>query len=256
MRSLSSSKPASAPAPAPGIEAIGTGSAAPAFLEIAQIQTAFGVEGEVLARILTDFPGRFARLKRVFLGEEYTPYRVEHAKVRGGEVFLKLVGVNTPEESAKLRLKMVQVPITEAVPLPKGAYYHYQVLGLSVVTGDDQALGRVVEILSTGGNDVYVVRGEKSELLVPAIAEVVKQVDLAAGRMVVALLEGMEPVPVSTPAPRRVRPPQTKRQRAGKPAEKTAEAKPDEPKPGEPKPADSIPPEAGASGLEGAVQQQ
>jgi 16S rRNA processing protein RimM len=245
MRSLSSSRPA------PGSEALGTGSAAPAFLEIAQIQTAFGVEGEVRARILTDFPGRFARLKQVFLGEEYTPYRLEHAKVRGGEVFLKLGGVNTPEESAKLRLKMVQVPITEAVPLPKGAYYHYQVIGLSVETADGQVLGRVVEILGTGGNDVYVVRNETSELLVPAIAEVVKQVDLTAGRMVVALLEGMEPVPLSPPVPPRVRPLQVKRQRAAKPAQMPAEATP-----AEAKPADSIPPEAGASALEGAAHQE
>ena len=142
MRSCNSSKPAPGPAPAPGTEAMGTGSAAPAFLEIAQIQTAFGVDGEVRARILTDFPRRFARLKKVFLGEECTPYSVEHAKVRGDDVFLKLGGVTTPEEAAKLRLKMVQVPTAEAMPLPKGAYYHYRVIGLSVVSVDGQALGR------------------------------------------------------------------------------------------------------------------
>lgn len=244
MRSCNSSKPAPGPAPAPGTEAMGTGSAAPAFLEIAQIQTAFGVDGEVRARILTDFPGRFARLKKVFLGEECTPYPVEHAKVRGDDVFLKLGGVTTPEEAAKLRLKMVQVPTAEAMPLPKGAYYHYQVIGLSVVSVDGQALGRVVEILPTGGNDVYVVRGEQSELLVPAIADVVQQVDLAAGRIVVALLDGMEPVPVVASA--RVRPVQMKRQRAVKPAEKPAEAKASE----------SSPPEATARALEGASHQE
>lgn len=225
---------------------MGTGSAAPAFLEIAQIQTAFGVDGEVRARILTDFPGRFARLKKVFLGEECTPYPVEHAKVRGDDVFLKLGGVTTPEEGAKLRLKMVQVPTAEAMPLPKGAYYHYQVIGLSVVSVDGQALGRVVEILSTGGNDVYVVRGEQSELLVPAIAEVVREVDLATGRMVVALLDGMEPVPLAASAPARAQSPKAKQQRAAKPMGKPAELKP----------AESSPPEATARALEGASHQE
>jgi len=267
MRSWNSSRPAPGPAPEPAPApvlaevAMGTGSAAPAFLEIAQIQTAFGVDGEVRARILTDFPGRFARLKKVFLGEDFTPYPVQHAKVRGDDVFLKLGGVTTPEEAAKLRLKMVQVPIAEAAPLPKGAYYHYQVIGLSVVSVDGQALGRVVEILSTGGNDVYVVRGEQSELLLPAIAEVVQQVDLPAGRMVVTLLEGMEPVPVAAPTPRRVRLPQVKRQRSAKPVEKPGVDKPvaDKPavdKPAEVKPAEASPPEASSIALDGPAQQE
>lgn len=251
MRSWNSSKPAPGPAPAPATEAMGTGSAAPAFLEIAQIQTAFGVDGEVRARILTDFPGRFGRLKKVFLGEECTPYPVEHAKVRGDDVFLKLGGVTTPEEAAKLRLKMVQVPTAEAMPLPKGAYYHYQVIGLSVVSVDGQALGRVVEILPTGGNDVYIVRGEQGELLVPAIGEVVHQVDLVAGRMVVALLDGMEPVPVAASAPVRAQSSKTKPQRAEKPKGKPAELKP-----AELKPAESGPPEARATALEGASHQE
>ncbi len=232
MRSWKSSKPsvdqAPAKAPVPVTAAAGTGSSAPAFLEIAQIQTTFGVDGEVRARILTDFPRRFARLKKVFLGDACRPYVVEHAKVRGDEVFLKLGGVSTPEEAAKLRLQMVQVPTVEAMPLPKGAFYHYQVIGLTVVTLDGQALGKVSEILPTGSNDVYIVQGDKSELLVPAIADVVRQVDLEAGRMVVALLEGMEPVPVAAPAPKPVRPPQIKRPRASsvlaKPAAKPAEA--------------------------------
>ena len=244
MRSWKSSKPSPGQAPAAGTEAKATGSTAPAFLEIAQIQTAFGVDGEVRARILTDFPRRFARLKKVFLGEECKPYLVEQAKVRGDDVFLKLGGVTTPEEAAKLRLKMVQVPIAEAMPLPKGAYYHYQVIGLSVISVDGQALGRVVEILPTGGNDVYVVRGEQGELLVPAIADVVQQIDVAADRVVVSLLDGMEPAPA--PTPRRVRPVQVKRPRAAKPAAKPADVTT----------AESASPKASATAPEGASHQE
>jgi 16S rRNA processing protein RimM len=257
MRSSNSSKPApgQAPAPAPVVAEVAmvAGSEAPAYLEIAEIQTAFGVDGEVRAHILTDFPGRFSRLKKVFLGEEFTPYRLEHAKVRGGDVFLKLGGVTTPEEAAKLRLKMVQVPVSEAVPLPKGAYFHYQVIGLSVASVGGEALGRVVEILTTGGNDVYVVRGEQGELLVPAIAEVVQQVDLTTGRMIVSLLDGMTPVPVAAPAPRPVRPVQLKRQRTAKPVLKVGEpaAKPVDLKQVEP-----ILPEVETVAPEGALHQE
>jgi 16S rRNA processing protein RimM len=248
MRSSKSSKPAAGPAPAaaPVTEAVGTGSTVPAFLEIAQIQTAFGVDGEVRARILTDFPRRFARLKKVFLGDEFKPYLVEQAKVRGNDVFLKLGGVTTPEEAAKLRLKMVQVPIAEAMPLPKGAYYHYQVIGLSVVSVDGRVLGRVAEILPTGGNDVYVVRGEQGELLLPAIADVVQRIDVAADRVVVTLLDGMEPVAVATPSPPRIRPPQVKRQRGAKATATPAEVRP----------VESGPAEASAQALDGSDPQE
>jgi 16S rRNA processing protein RimM len=243
MRSSKSSKPAAGPAPAAlGTEAKRKGSAALAFLEIAQIQTAFGVDGEVRAHILTDFPRRFARLKKVFLGEECKPYSVEQAKVRGDDVFLKLGGVTTPEEAAKLRLKMVQVPIAEAMPLPKDAYYQYQVIGLNVVSVEGQVLGQVTEILPTGGNDVYIVRGEQGELLLPAIADVIKQIDVSADRVVVTLMDGMEPTPLATPSPPRARPLQVKRQRAAKSAEKPAEGMA----------ADSAPPKARAKARDGA----
>jgi 16S rRNA processing protein RimM len=242
MRSSKSSKPAPGPAPAAVTKTMGADSPAPAFLEIAQILTAFGVDGEVRAHILTDFPRRFARLKRVFVGEAFTPYLVEQAKVRGDDVFLKLGGVTTPEQAAKLRLKMVQVPIAEAMPLPKDAYYQYQVIGLNVVSVDGRILGQVTEILPTGGNDVYIVRGEQGELLLPAIADVIQQIDVSADRVVVTLMDGLEPRPVATPAPPRARPLQVKRQRAVKSAEKPAEAKA----------ANSAPPKARAKARDGA----
>jgi 16S rRNA processing protein RimM len=230
----------------PETEAGRIGATAPAFLEIAQIQTAFGVDGEVRAHILTDFPRRFARLKKVFLGEECKPYSVEQAKVRGNDVFLKLGGVTTPEEAAKLRLKMVQVPIAEAMPLPKDAYYQYQVIGLNVVSVEGQVLGQVTEILPTGGNDVYIVRGEQGELLLPAIADVIQQIDVAADRVVVTLLDGMEPTPLATPSPRPVRPPQVKRQRGAKAAVTPAQVRP----------LESGPPEASAQALDGSDPQE
>lgn len=174
---------------------------APRYLEIAEIQASFGVAGEVRARILTDFPKRFARLKQVYLGNEARPVRLERSWLHQGDVILKLAGVDTPEEAAKLRFQSVQVPVSEAVKLRAGAYFHYQIIGLAAETSEGVALGKVTEILSTGGNDVYVVTGPEGEWLVPAIAQVVRSVDLAGGRLVVALMEGMEPKPPAPPKP-------------------------------------------------------
>jgi 16S rRNA processing protein RimM len=154
----------------------------------------------VHARLLTDFPERFARLKMVYLGPDASPYVLESARLLAGEVHLKLGGVDGPEQAARLRDVLVQIPISEAMPLSEGQYYQYQIVGMAVSAIDGEPLGRVVDILSTGGNDVYVVHGEKGEILLPAIAQVVKEVDVAGQRMVVELMDGMRAVITSAAA--------------------------------------------------------
>ncbi len=194
---------------------------APRYLDIARIQTSFGAAGEVRARILTDFPQRFARLKQVYLGEEACPVRLERSSLHQGDVILKLAGVDTPEAAAKLRFQTVAVPASEAVKLRAGSYYHYQILGLAAETTEGIRLGNVTEILSTGANDVYVVTGPQGEWLIPAIAQVVQAVEVTGGRLVVALLDGMAPTPPRAPRP----PKPVRRQKpAAKPAEVTATA--------------------------------
>lgn len=158
------------------------------------------------ARVLTDFPRRFARLKNVYLGDEATPARLQRARAAGPEIILKLAGVDSPEAAAKLRFKTVRVRLSDAVALPPGAYYHYQIIGLNAVTAEGVALGQVTDILATGSNDVYVVVGEAGEYLIPAVADVVSQVDLEGRRLVVRLMEGLDPRPLAPKAPRTARP--------------------------------------------------
>jgi 16S rRNA processing protein RimM len=83
------------------------------------------------------------------------------------------------------------VPTAAALQLPKGQFYWHQVIGLRVESTDGQTLGTVRDILETGANDVYIVHGAHGELLLPAIKDVVKQIDPAAGRMLVQLLPGL-----------------------------------------------------------------
>ena len=98
MRSWKSSE--TAPAAVPG-DLSAQAAKEPEYLEIAQIQAPYGTDGEVRARIITDFPGRFARLKSVLVGPSVVEYALERSRVQGGEVILKLVGVDTPEAAAK-----------------------------------------------------------------------------------------------------------------------------------------------------------
>jgi 16S rRNA processing protein RimM len=150
-----------------------------------------GVNGEIRCAVLTDFPERFKRASVLHVGESYAPCQVERARLSKGGLLLKLRDVESREAAAALRGHILFVPAAEAMPLPKGSYYWHEIIGLEVRTTDGRSLGSVTEILETGSNDVYVVRDEGHEVLVPAIAEVVRDVDVAGGIITVELIEGL-----------------------------------------------------------------
>jgi 16S rRNA processing protein RimM len=160
-------------------------------LAIGRIVRPWGVRGEVKVEILTDWPERFALLEYVYLGEEAVPYRLERFRLHQGYALLKLAGCDDRNAAESLRGQVVQVPREKAILLDEGEYYVYQIEGLEVWTDEGEFLGRVVEVLFTGSNEVYVVRGLRGEVLIPAIADVVLEVDLEGGRLVVRLVDGL-----------------------------------------------------------------
>ncbi len=160
-------------------------------MTIGRVLKPWGYRGELKIEILTDFPERFASLQTVYLGDDAKPFSVEQARLHGKAARLKLKGVDSPEAAHRLRDQFVQVPTEEAVPLPKGQVYQYQLIGLRVRTTEGQALGEVAEVIETGANDVYVVRDGPREVLIPAIEPVVKRIDVDRGEIVIELLEGL-----------------------------------------------------------------
>ncbi len=168
---------------------------------VAQILAAHGLRGELKCRVVTDFPERFRPGVQVLAGSPPRPYRIATARFSGGLVYLRFQGVRDRTAAEAVGRTDVLVAAADAVPLPEGQFYWRQVIGLRVDDTQGQTLGIVQEILETGANHVYVVRGERGEVLIPAIKEVVKQIDPEAGRMVVELLPGLLP----EAAPPRVR---------------------------------------------------
>jgi 16S rRNA processing protein RimM len=167
-------------------------SAEPSFLVIGQIQKPHGVRGEVRVVTHTDYPERFNRLETVYVGEDDPqPMEVESARFHGDLVLLKLAGYDSREEAAELRGEWLLVPESEAVPLEEGEYYLYQLEGLQVFTDDGEELGELMEVIETGANNVFVVRGDTGDLLLPDTDEVVVEIDFENGRMTVHLLPGL-----------------------------------------------------------------
>jgi 16S rRNA processing protein RimM len=154
------------------------------------------VRGELRVEIITGFPERLGQHDHFYLAhpdspEEVQRYPAEEMHLHKDSLLLKLAGCDDRDAAELLRDMLVQVPLDEAVPLDEGEYYHFQIVGVQVETESGEQLGQVVEVLETGANDVYLVRGPRGEVLLPAIEDVVRELDLEAKRMVVHLLPGM-----------------------------------------------------------------
>jgi 16S rRNA processing protein RimM len=163
----------------------------PRLLVIGEVLRPQGVKGEVRVRMLTDFPERFRVLKRVYLGQTLKPVIVEGVRFHHGYALLKFADYDDRTTADSLRHLLVQIPVEEAMPLEEDEYYLYQIVGLAAWTEQGEYLGRVREVLNTGANDVYVIRGPKGDILLPAIDDVVREVDLETGRLTVVLPEGL-----------------------------------------------------------------
>ncbi|MGH2367127.1 MAG: ribosome maturation factor RimM [Chloroflexota bacterium] len=160
-------------------------------MAVGQVMGTFGPRGELRVQPLGRFPQRFRELRRVYVGEDFQPAAVTHRREYGRGLILRLDTVKSRDAARDLYGQYLYLPEAEAVPLPDGEYFVHQIVGLAVRTTDGEELGTVREVLQTGSNDVYVVRGPRGEVLLPATKEVIKDVDLAGGTMLVELLPGL-----------------------------------------------------------------
>ncbi|MBU3812348.1 MAG: ribosome maturation factor RimM [Candidatus Niameybacter stercoravium] len=160
---------------------------------IGKIVNTHGVKGEVRVLPSTDDVKRFSKLKEVKVeNRTMTTYEIETVRYHKNFVLLKFKGVDTMNEAELLKSSLLKIDRKDALPLKKDEYYQCDLYGLKVVTDTGRDLGKLTDILVTGSNDVYVVRNEEKEILIPAIKQCILNVDLEAGEMLVHLLEGLE----------------------------------------------------------------
>jgi 16S rRNA processing protein RimM len=165
----------------------------PAFADmvtIARVVKPQGRKGEIAIEPISDQPGRFESLSRVFApapGGSAQAFAVTARWPHKGRFVLKLAGVDSIDEAERLRGMDLRIPEEDLAVLPPGSYYHHELRGLQVEDESGRELGLVADILETGaGADVLVIRGASGETLIPLVSSFVVQVDLEGKRMVVA----------------------------------------------------------------------
>lgn len=167
------------------------------LLQVGVITTTHGVRGEVKVFPTTDDSARFKELKKVLLDTGKGTLELEIAGVKFFKnlVILKFKGIDDINEVEKYKKCGLYVAREDAVALDENEYFIADLIGLKVWSDEDEELGELTDVLQTGANDVYVVRQEDGEeLLLPAIKECVKEVDLKERKILVHLLKGLRDI--------------------------------------------------------------
>lgn len=164
------------------------------LIKVGRIVGTHGLKGIVRVESMTDFPERFKTELKLKIGQGAAARELtlETCNFHRGQLLMKFKEINTVEEAVKFRDKFISVTSEELYPLPEGAYYQFQLIGMRVDDLEKGYLGELIDILETGANDVYVIKSDVyGEILIPAIKQVIHEVDLTDKRMRVQLLPGL-----------------------------------------------------------------
>lgn len=164
----------------------------PLYLVVGSLRRPHGVHGEMVMEVITDFPERLKANTKVFVGESHQLLIITSARFHGEGLLIKFKGVDTPEKAGRYRNQLIYVPAADRPKLPKGQYYHHELIGFAVVDQNNEEIGRLTEIMQTKANDVYVVtRPDGREILLPNIPSVILDIEAERRQIRVHLLDGL-----------------------------------------------------------------
>ena len=164
----------------------------PVYLAVGLLRKPHGLRGDLLMEIYTDFPERLRPGTTIFVGDDHRALKITRRRPHNDGLILGFEGIDSAEAAGKYRATLASVPTADRPALPAGEYYHHEIIGLLVLDEAGKELGRLIEIIETGANDVYVVKpAAGNDILLPALKEVILGVDLETKVMRVHLLPGL-----------------------------------------------------------------
>lgn len=164
------------------------------YIEIGQIVNTNGLKGVVKVNPFTDDISKFEDLKYVYiqLKNELKKVKIEQVRYNKNQVLLKLEGIDSIEEAEKYRNFYLKTEKESQEDLGEDTYYIVDLIGIDVYSDKNEYLGKIEDVFPTGSNDVYVVKDNLGkQILIPAIADVVKEVDLKNKKMIINLIPGL-----------------------------------------------------------------
>lgn len=163
-------------------------------IEIGKLTKPHGLKGEIRMHYYGSDPSDLKagmKLKAVKSNKEEVELEILRVRVTKNALILSFFGIDSIDDTAPIIQSSVHVKKTDLKSLEDDEYYWDDLIGMEVYDLSGELLGRVESIFETGSNDVYVIKKGKDELMIPAIAEVIKEVDTVNKVMRVDLLEGM-----------------------------------------------------------------
>jgi 16S rRNA processing protein RimM len=162
----------------------------PGYVAVGRVLGGWGIRGELkvepLAPEAAFAPGRT-------VSAHNRAHAIESSRRSGRFLRVKLATVDSREDALALRGAYLEAAEADLPPLPEGQYYRFQLIGLAVSSLEGRELGRVVDVLSTPENDVYVVNGPTGEVLLPAVDDVIRDVNLEEGAIKIEIIPGLLP---------------------------------------------------------------
>ncbi len=162
------------------------------YTELGKIVNTHGIKGEVRIYPYTDDMKAALKLKKIYLDSSKEEVLVRSIKVHKNMFIASLDKIDSMEKAEKLKDKMIYKESAKAEDLEEDEYYVSDLIGLEVLLENGESFGIVKDIISTGANDVYTISTkEHGEVLIPAIKDVVKKIDIKEKKIYISLMEGL-----------------------------------------------------------------
>jgi 16S rRNA processing protein RimM len=161
----------------------------PEYITIGTIAASRGLRGHIKVNVETDFPQRFSVSSRIYIDKQAVS--IDESSWHKGQAIIKLRGVDTEEEADRLVGRTIEIRRSQLFSLEEDVYFHFQLVGLEVITTGGDTIGTITDILSMASADIYVIKGMSGEILIPATDEVIKSVDPDKGTMVIEPMDGL-----------------------------------------------------------------
>lgn len=161
------------------------------YIRVGKIVNTHGIKGCMKLISLTDDLDRFDELDYVYTEIDNKKRIINDVWYRNGMVYLELEGVDNMDDAIKLKESYVSIDESQQKELPEDTYYIYELKGLDVYSTEGELIGKVKDVFQTGANDVYEIEGKSNSYYIPAIKDIIKDVNIKEKKITINVVEGL-----------------------------------------------------------------